>query len=182
MSTIYLNGSPGYYAKRVPIHVEGATAPVLFRIREMSDQVVQEWEALQEQQIELLRSIGRGDIARSLAETGNTPQQRGAAIIDQILDSFLLGVIDPQSNLLARMRDTRLTSQAMTVRIIADALIEFPPEVRAIEDGVEVTPPVSEETVRGLPMWMRDELAKHILEASGLSQGEQDFLSRLLAA
>lgn len=179
--TIYLKGSPGYYSLQVPIHVEGATAPVLFRVREMSDEVAQQWEVLQEKQIDLLRSVGAEAAPAAIAKAGDD-KRKAQGVLDRVLDAFVEQVLTEGSSMMVTLRDLRRETDAMMDCLVADGLVQFPQEVRDVdENGTESTPPVNVETVKRLPRWIREKLQQAILNASGLSQGEQDFLVRLLA-
>lgn len=177
---ILLRGSTGYYSKRVPVQIPGTNDQVLFKITELSDETANEFEQVPAKNMERMRQVGLDDLFRKIAPDGEGAAETSALerLFDLVADSRLTG---GDGGLLEMARELRRERAAWMDRIVAEGLVEFPPEVAVVGEEGETRPEtVDIETVRALPRWVRQELEKAILRESGLQESEADFLAGLL--
>lgn len=176
---ILLRGSKGYYSKRIPVQIPSTNEQVLFKVTELSEETANEFDELAARNLERMRVVGLDDLFRKVAPDGDASDTSALErLFDVVADSRLT---DPDSGLIKMARELRRERAAWMDRIVAEGLVEFPPEVALVTEEGETHPEVVDiETVRRLPRWVREELERAILRETGLLESEADFLAGLL--
>lgn len=180
---ILTKGCAGYYSKLVQIKVPGTNDQIGFKIRELDDDLRKEVRDAPKKLIATLRQFGADEQMLERMATTN-PEARQAALGD-LLDQFL-GMALRDDRVIDAINEAQVREEKRMVRVVASGLLNFPDEVEfpvdeEDDDPRNGQPPVTEQTVAALPRWLQVELHKVILNDSGLSEGEADFLGRSLA-
>ncbi len=170
-TVLHLRGSTGYHAARIPVKWDDGQ--ILFRITEMSDELQEEYDQAQQEKLGFVAKLG---IPREQIEQLSQTQEGIDGLQNALFAAALTQVVAGDTSMFDMVRSVRKSAAELRDRIVASGLIEFPEEVQWDQ---EERPKVTLETVKLLPLIIRDQLQVAIVTESGLSGDERELFAGL---